>query len=272
MQISCTDAMVPGTTYTQKAANLAKWGYDSIAVFADRAAWSDKLFNELQGLEKNTGVKVCEFVFTGDIYGHLMDKKNGTYKKARAMYKETLDVCKALGAVTEMEFEYCIQDPMPLFSPYAQMGKELEEEFLGVIKELSQGIENTNANLLIEPINRYESRYLNMLQDCKKIIQKFDNPNLGLLPDFFHMSIEEIDLPASIKNAGTLIKHVHLGDSNRLLPGYGRTDWATSIKALHEAGFTGTMNLECGVPGEPEVLLPITAQYLKKLIMTVEGE
>jgi sugar phosphate isomerase/epimerase len=264
--------MVPGGTLTDKAKRLADWGYDGIAIFTDRESWNEKLLNELLNLQKETGVKACEFVFTGDVYGHLMDKKNNTHLKARAMYKETIEVCKMLGAITEMEFEYCIQDPMPLFNPYALMSRTEEEEFIEVVRDLSSLVEGSDAYLLIEPINRYESRYLNRLSDCKKIVESFNNNNLGLLPDFFHMSIEETDFVGSILEAGSYIKHVHIGDSNRLQPGYGRTDWPSCIKALNDIGFTGYMNLECGITGDPEVELPETARFLKNLICSVKGE
>ena len=82
---------------------------------------------------------------------------------------------------------------------------------------------------------------------------------------FFHLAIEEVDIAQSIIDAGKWIRHVHLGDSNRLAPGYGHTDWKAGLGALSKIGFNGYMNLECGVPGPYDVVLPEVAEYLRKI-------
>ena len=64
------------------------------------------------------------------------------------------------------------------------------------------------------------------------------------MADFFHMSIEERDIAASIADAGDWIAHVHLADSTRELPGYGHTDFESGFAALKETGFDKFMSLE----------------------------
>ena len=266
MKISCTDVMVPGDSLTDKAIKLNAWGFDGIGVFADYADWNEQKLDEVVQLFDRTGVAPCEFVFMGPLYGHLMDKDENIRTQSLQMYKDTLDVCKMIGAVTEMEFEYGIQDPLPLFEPYKEMSASEEAGFLEVLNQLGNHVEGSSAYVLIEPINRYETKYLTRLQDCKAVLDKVELSNAGILADFFHMAMEESDLPASIRNVDGLIKHVHLGDNNRLLPGYGNIDWAACIQALKEVGFDGYMSLECGVSGDPEIELPKAASYLKGLI------
>jgi sugar phosphate isomerase/epimerase len=165
-----------------------------------------------------------------------------------------------------MEYDYGIQDPLPLFDPYKKMEAKVEAEFIALIEELAAVVKGSSAMILIEPINRYETKYLTTLEDCRQVLDKANQPNTGILADFFHMSVEEADLPASTRAVKGYIKHVHLGDSNRLLPGYGHTDWDACIAALKDAGFDGFMNLECGIPGKPEEELPKTAKYLQGII------
>jgi sugar phosphate isomerase/epimerase len=266
MRLSCTDAMIPGKTLTEKARHLKRWGYEGIAVFAEYASWNSTRLEELLSLEKNTGVRPCEFVFMDPAYGHLMDTDTQVKTRAINMYRDAVRVCKKIGSITEMEFDYGAQEPLPLFEPYKQMSADEEAGFLDVLKTLGGEAEGSSAWMLIEPINRYEAKYLTRLQDAKVLIEKSGLSNVGLLADFFHLSIEESDLPASIRNAGSLIRHVHLGDSNRLLPGYGHTDWAACFQALHSIRFSGYLNLECGIPGDPEVELTKTARFLRQLI------
>jgi sugar phosphate isomerase/epimerase len=258
--------MVPGSTLEEKATKLMNWGFEGISVFADYEGWNEEKLQELKNLPERTGIAIGEFVFMDDLYGHLMDKDAELRKKSRQMYKDALAVCTEIGAVTEMEYDYGIQDPLPLFDPYQKMDLAEESEFITLIEELAEVSTKGAGSILIEPINRYETKYLTTLKDCKEVLDKANQPNTGILADFFHMAIEEADLPASIREVKGYIKHVHLGDSNRLLPGYGHTDWEACIAALKDAEFDGFMNLECGIPGDPEVELPKAVEYLQKII------
>ena len=222
-------------------------------------------------LEEKTGVKPCEFVFTGPIYGHLMDKDPKIQRDTIELYKRSIAVANKLGAITEMEYEYRTQDPLPLFEPYKTMPEDEQKVFVDIINELGATVSD-GAYMLIESCNRYETKYLTRLEDCQAMLEKADpknTKNMGLLADFFHMAIEETDLAGSVIKAGKWIKHVHLGDSNRLAPGYGRTNWKECFKALKEIEFKGFMNLECGIPGPYDVILPQVAEYLRKTIAEV---
>jgi sugar phosphate isomerase/epimerase len=258
--------MVPGNTLEEKAKLLKDWGFDGIAVFSDYRKWNDEKFDEVTSLQERTGINVCEFVFIDDLYGRLMDKDPEIKKQSRQMYKDTISVCRELGAISEMEHDYGAQNPLPLFEPYQKMPRDEEAEFIELIKELADETKGSQAKILIEPINRYETRYLTTLAEVKDVLMKANQPNTGILADFFHLSIEEADIPASIREMEGFIEHVHLGDSNRLLPGYGHTDWNECISALKDAGFSGYMNLECAVLGEAETELPKTGKYLKEII------
>jgi len=262
--------MVPGKTLTEKAKKLKKWGYIGIAVFANYNEWNNKLRDEINNLYDNTGVQPCEFVFIDSVYGHLMDKDPEIKRKAIELYKKAIEVCKQINAITEMEYEYKAQDPLPLFDPYLKLPEDDEKEFLKVINELGREAEGSNAYILLEPCNRYETKYLTKIQQCKEVLEKVKLNNTGILADFFHMAIEEADIPRSIINAGSYIKHIHIGDNNRLLPGYGHTDWVTAFKALRKVGFKGYMNLECGIPGKAEEELPKTADYLNNIIDDID--
>jgi len=188
------------------------------------------------------------------------------------MYKEAVCVCREFSAITEMEHDYGAQEPLPLFEPYLKMDSDEEKIFIELIQEIAEEAAGSEAQVLIEPINRYETQYHTRISDCIEVLEKAGMPNTGILADFFHLSIEEANIPESIKSAKGLIKHVHLGDSNRLLPGYGHTDWEACIRALKEADFSGYMNLECAILGNPEEELKKTARYLRNIFQCVMEE
>ena len=268
MQLCCSSPMVPGATLTEKAENLHAWGYEAIAVFQPLSDWNDDVRAELAALEARTGVRPAEFVLMDDSYGNAMSPDVQLRERCRAMYRQTAAVCAELGAVTEIEFQYGPQDPLPLFDPYRQLTAEQEDAFVTFYRELLDIVAGTPAHVLLEPINRYESRYLNRVIDNARIVDATAHPNAGLLPDTFHMSIEEGDLGEALRYAGDRIRQVHLGDSNRLLPGHGLLDWPGIFRALLEVRYEGCVNLECSTEGDPSSTLPATATFLRQHIGT----
>ena len=266
VKLCCSSPMVPGTTLTEKATKLHAWGYDAIAVFQPFADWNDTVHAELTSLEANTGVRPAEFILMDESYGNAMSPDSELRERCRAMYRETAAVCAELGAVTEIEFQYGPQNPLPLFDPFQQLTGDQEEAFVAFYREMLGIVEGTPARVLLEPINRYESTYLNRIVDNARIVDVAAHPNAGLLPDTFHMSIEEADLAEALRFAGERVVHVHLGDSNRLLPGHGLLDWTAIFAALTDLQYQGYVNLECSTEGDPSVTLPDTATFLRELI------
>ena len=100
------------------------------------------------------------------------------------------------------------------------------------------------VRLALEPINRYETTLINTVAQCLELIEAVGAPNFGVLPDTFHMNIEEPSIAESLRRAGPHIYHVHLADSNRWYPGAGHIDLREVVRALNEVGYTGYLSVE----------------------------
>ena len=74
-------------------------------------------------------------------------------------------------------------------------------------------------------------------------------PEIGVMADFFHMGIEEVDIAASIRANRQHLVYVHVADSNRLQPGRGHLDFRPGFRALKEIGYDGPLAIECRVDG-----------------------
>jgi sugar phosphate isomerase/epimerase len=266
MMLCCSSPMVPGNTLTEKANRLREWGYDAIAVFQPHDSWNDDVRRELSSLTSRTGVRAVEFVLTDAVYGHAMSDDLDLRERCRAMYMEAASVCAEIGAVTEIEYEYGAQDPLPLFEPFQQLDSRQTEDFITFYREMLDVVAGTDGRVVLEPLNRYESRYLNRVVDNAAIVDAVAHPNAGLLPDTFHMSIEEASPADALRLAGDRVVHVHLGDNNRLLPGHGLLDWNEIFTALRDISYQGYVNLECSTEGDPGLSLPPIATYLRELI------
>ena len=82
-----------------------------------------------------------------------------------------------------------------------------------------------NVSLVVEPINRYETNFLNTIDEAIQFIGEVNMENVGVLPDTFHMNIEEVALAESLRSAGELVLHVQFTDSNRRAAGQGHIDF-----------------------------------------------
>jgi sugar phosphate isomerase/epimerase len=100
------------------------------------------------------------------------------------------------------------------------------------------------VSLVIEPINRYETNYINTIQDALQFISDVDLDNFGVLPDTFHMNIEEANPAESLRAAGDRVHHVQFTDSNRLAAGRGHIDFRTLAAVLRDSGYRGYLSTE----------------------------
>ena len=68
---------------------------------------------------------------------------------------------------------------------------------------------------------------------------------MKLLLDAFHMNIEEVSIPAAIRQAGRPAGSLPFAsDSNRHAPGMGHLDYEEITTALHDIGYQGWLSAE----------------------------
>jgi len=101
-----------------------------------------------------------------------------------------------------------------------------------------------SVNIALEPLNRYESRLLNSIDNTMTLIESIGEDNIGVLFDTFHANIEEVSIPEAISRAGDRLVHVHLADSNRWVPGYGHFEFSQVWKALEDVSYARAIVFE----------------------------
>jgi sugar phosphate isomerase/epimerase len=94
--------------------------------------------------------------------------------------------------------------------------------------------EAKGVTILLEPVNRYETNVLNTVQDAYELIKRHGLEDMArILPDTFHMNIEEVDMVSTVETYADSIGALHCADSNRLAIGMGHTDLAPVIAKLN---------------------------------------
>lgn len=125
-----------------------------------------------------------------------------------------------------------------------QSREEADALFLEMMDRLCTMAESRGVRLMVEPVNRYESNFINNLDEGGELLRRLNRGNAGLMPDVFHMNIEEAHLGASLVRNAEWVQYVHLADSNRLAPGDGHLDFQEIFQALRTIGFTGWASVE----------------------------
>jgi D-psicose/D-tagatose/L-ribulose 3-epimerase len=126
-------------------------------------------------------------------------------------------------------------------------GPGAREHLAASVTELAPIADRLKTPLLIEAVNRYESPVGHSLADTWDIARRANSPNVWILPDTFHMNIEEANLRQAIGEHRACFGSFHLSDNTRHFPGLGAIDFAAVIGMLDEIRYGGKVAIEGNV-------------------------
>lgn len=104
------------------------------------------------------------------------------------------------------------------------------------------------VRLAFEPLNRFETDMVNIVEQGLSLIEAIDTPHVGLHLDTFHMHLEEKDIATAVRRAGKHVFHVHACENDRGIPGTGQVDWRGMAQALQEIDYQGALVIESFTP------------------------
>lgn len=119
-----------------------------------------------------------------------------------------------------------------------------EERSLRSMRQALKAAEVNNVTFCLEVVNRFEQFIMNTAEEGVEYLQTLDSPNAKLLLDTFHMNIEERSMAAAIEQAGDHLGHLHIGENNRMPPGYGHIPWQDLAAALRRVNYQGNVVME----------------------------
>jgi len=163
--------------------------------------------------------------------------------------KTTMDYCKTL--LDQMVVLGCPSLIGPVYSVVGKAdavepAKQKEEWALVVenVRQLAKYAEARGRQICIEPLNRFETDFLNTCDKGLKLIKAVGSKAVKLHLDTFHMNIEEKHQGAAIRKAGKLLGHFHACGSDRGTPGNDHIDWKPIAAALKAVGYKGDVVIE----------------------------
>lgn len=112
------------------------------------------------------------------------------------------------------------------------------------LKKLCAHAEKRGRQVCLEPLNRFETDFINTCEQGLKMIKDVGSPALKLHLDTFHMNIEEKFQAAAIRKAGRHLGHFHACGSDRGTPGNDHIDWKSIASALKDIRYDGDVVIE----------------------------
>ena len=150
----------------------------------------------------------------------------------------------------------------PIYSAVGKARQQTPEEIevkwnYGVegLKKAAEYAAKKGIKLAVEPLNRFETDFINTVEQGVEYINRVGYDNVGFLLDTFHMGIEEANVPEAIKLAGTESKifDFHASGNNRGTPGLDNTNWVPIRDALKAVGYDDYMLIESFTPDCVEI-------------------
>ena len=198
------------------------------------------------------------------------------YQKAAEAYRRTglkSSICAVMGAKRDPShpsaavqkgaiayLKHCIDAAAVLSAPavvgplYAAVGRTWPQSKSQRQKDLARCAKNLRTVaryaedkgivLALEPLNRFETSFINLTSQALELVDRIDRPNVKLMMDTFHANIEEKSLGKALELAGPRLVHLHANENDRGTPGTGHLPWAEISAALKGMNYSGALVIE----------------------------
>ena len=206
---------------------IARFAFDGFPAAEIRTALAD------EGLE-------CTFcsALTGKM--SLVSDDAAVRRQAREFLIQGIETAAELGAKIFMG-PFCA--PVGLLLGRRRTAEEWKRAVEG-LQGLGETLDACDVTLTLEPLNRFETYFLNTAADGARLCQEVGHPRVGIVFDTFHGNIEEKDLGGAIRVLGSHLKHLHACENDRGIPGSGHVEWPAVFGALRETGYDGWVVIE----------------------------
>lgn len=255
LNLCSQDGRIPGASLQEKIEKLKRWGATGIEfgnVSPDRVA-------EIKAALKGSGLKVaalCWGSHKGDLVSLDLEKRK----------KGIEDLKTALKVSGELETNGVIH--VPCFNKESALQPaELDKILADILPELGDFAKSCGTQVLLEPLNKKETFYINRIEQAAAICDKLNNQGICLMGDFYHMYLEETDQAQAFVRGAKWLRHVHLATGKkRILPGQEEHSYVEGFKGLQQIGYRGFCSLECGVKKgtSADEAIPAAFDFLRK--------
>jgi D-psicose/D-tagatose/L-ribulose 3-epimerase len=182
---------------------------------------------------------------------NLIDPDPAVRKKGEETLKMMVDVSNEIGAEVLAGVIYASWG-------YISGKPRTEEEWQWSVASMqnvaSYARDQSGLILAIEPVNRFETHFINIAEDAVKYCKDVGTGNIKVHLDTFHMIREEVSFTQAVETCGKeYLGYVHTCENNRGIPGTGLVPWKEFFRALRKIGYEGPTAIESFDPGFEEI-------------------
>jgi D-psicose/D-tagatose/L-ribulose 3-epimerase len=216
-----------------------RWGFDTVEIAIDDPANVDPVHvkRELDKVGLVCGTVCGCFGPDRDLRGDV------TAQRASLDYMRRL--------IDQMLVLDCPRLIGPVYSAVGRIGGaepgEYKLQWRTVVKNLKLICAYAAAQerqICLEPLNRFETDFINTVDQALKMVRDVGSPALKIHLDTFHMNIEEKNQAVAIRKAGKALGHLHACGSDRGTPGNDHIDWKSIAAALKAVRYGGDVVIE----------------------------
>ena len=220
-------------------ARLAKYGYESIEISGEPEQYKA---DEVRPLLEKYGMRCWGSVTL------MLGERNlaAADPDQRAMSVQYTKDCIDLVAALDGEEMTIVPATVGKITPDGTPEQEWEW-VVACLKEIYEHAQPLGVTLALEPLNRFETYFLNRGAQAMALAEEVGD-DCGVCLDAFHLNIEEADLYQAIIDCGPRLTDFHVADNNRMPAGMGHYDWAKVVSTLKQVGYDGALTAEFVAP------------------------
>ena len=225
---------------------IKEWGFDGVELpmfSVDGSPWT--IYAELlEDLDLGASA-VAVLPQDSSLIGESKEER----QRAIDFLKGCIDSCVEVGAHTLCG---------PVYHPVGKLagrGRTPDEwsRCIEGLKTVGIHAQEAGVTVAVEPLNRFETYFLNSQADGAALAKAVGVPSVGVLYDTFHANIEEKGVADAIDAVGPHIALVHISANDRATPGEDHVHWRETFDALKKTGYNGWLVIEAFGEWLPEL-------------------
>ncbi|HET8706035.1 MAG TPA: sugar phosphate isomerase/epimerase family protein [Pseudomonadales bacterium] len=189
--------------------------------------------------ERNIGLSYC----IGLPPSYDLASEDGAIRRNGVIYLQKM--AQAIGEMGGGNLGGIIYSCWPMLMPAGDFDKKKSiERSVTSMREAVKAAEDNQVFFNMEVVNRFEQFIMNTCAEGIAYVDAVGSPNAKVMLDTFHMNIEEDFIGDAIELAGNKLGHFHIGENNRMPPGYGHIPWTEVGSALRKIKYKGDIVME----------------------------